>query len=123
MPAQGKEDKKREKRISTEILVDAYDEAERSLSWYYYLEGKLRCPFAAQCGEARSISPLEKGEKVKVTGMPPEAECEHEMFVEISWKKRKLAVPLSQLEVLKADEETTEAVDDWHYWNNRGYQF
>jgi hypothetical protein len=33
-----KTDKVREKRISTEILVDAYDSAERAMGWYYYLD-------------------------------------------------------------------------------------
>jgi len=41
---------------------------------------------------------LRIGEAVKVAGMAPENECEHEMFVLISWKRRTLAVPLSQLE-------------------------
>ncbi len=31
----------RERRIAMEIVVDAYDEQERALGWYYYLEDKL----------------------------------------------------------------------------------
>jgi hypothetical protein len=118
-----KEDKALEKKISMEIMVDCYDEHERALSWYYHLEEHLHFPFMAKCIKARPISPLEKGEEVEVLGMPKEAECEHEMFVEIKWNKRKLAVPLSQLEVMEGDEETIEAADDWHYWVKRGYQF
>jgi hypothetical protein len=34
-------DKAREERITMEIIVDAYDEAERALGWYYYLEQQL----------------------------------------------------------------------------------
>jgi hypothetical protein len=34
-----------------------------------------------------------------------------------------LAVPLSQLEVVDADDETREAVEDWLYWTKKGYQF
>jgi hypothetical protein len=34
-----------------------------------------------------------------------------------------VAVPLSQLTALDADESTTEAIDDWHYWVAQGYQF
>ena len=49
-------------------------------------------------------------------------ESEHEMFVEIGWKSRKLAVPLSQLEGIEVDEETKQAIEDWHYWVNRGYE-
>ncbi len=118
-----KEDEIREDRILMEIVVDAYNEEERSLGWYYYLEDKLRFPFKAKCIATRKTSPLLIGEEVEVTKMAPETECEHDMFVMISWQKRSLAVPLRQLKVSKADEQTLEAVADWHYWVKRGYEF
>ena len=120
---QTKENKVREERITMEIVVDAYDETERAMGWYYYLEEKLQFPFTAKCVKVRSVSPLEKGDEVEVRGMAPESECEHEMFVEIRREKRNLAVPLSQLQATDGDEETKEAVADWHYWVSRGYQF
>ena len=55
--------------------------------------------------------------------MPSEDECENEMFVTIKWQKRTLAVPLSQLEGIEVDQETTEGIEDWHYWIGRGYEF
>lgn len=61
--------------------------------------------------------PLKVGDEVEIIGMPPEEECEHEMFVLMRWDRDDLAVPLSQLEVLDADEETREAVEDWLYWS------
>lgn len=118
-----KEDPVREERIAMEAVVDAHDEGERALGWYYYVQNKLGVPFAARCVEVRSVSPLEAGEEVQVVGMPPEEECERELFVEIQWKQRKLAVPLSQLAVVKANAETKEAVTDWHYWVKQGYRF
>jgi calcium binding protein len=118
-----KEDGVREDRIIMEIVVDAYNEEERSLGWYYYLEDKLRFPFKANCIATRKTSPLLIGEEVEVTKMAPETECEHDMSVMISWQKRSLAVPLSQLKVSKADKQTLQAVADWHYWVKRGYQF
>jgi hypothetical protein len=45
------------------------------------------------------------------------------MFVSIPWGKRTLAVPLSQLKVVEADEDTSEAVEDWQYGVGRGYFF
>ena len=62
-------------------------------------------------------------DEVKVISMPPEEECEREMFVMIRWERASLAVPLSQLEVIHADDQTREAVEDWHYWVSMGYQF
>ena len=118
-----KEDKARENRIIMEVVVDAYDEEERAMGWYYYLDETLNFPFKAKCIEKRAISPLVEGEQVEVTGMPPEEECLREMFVNVEWQDRTLAVPLAQLEPIKPDPETKEAVADWHYWVARGYLF
>ena len=117
------EDTEREYRIENEIVVDAYDETERAMGWHCYLDEKLHFPFKAKCIEVRKISPLRKNEEVKVCGMAPQDDCMHEIFVEIKWQDRNLAVPLSQLFPVNADEETTEAVEDWHYWTARGHQF
>jgi Calcium binding len=116
-------DEAREHRIVMEIVVDAYDEQERAIGWYYYLEGKLTFPFRARCAARRSISPLKVGDEVEVIGMAPVEECEHEMFVEMRWDEEGLAVPLSQLKVIAADDQTREAVEDWLYWSKKGYQF
>ncbi len=118
-----KTEKSREERIDEEIIVDCYGEAERAMGWYYYLEDRLEFPFTAKCIAARSISPLKTGEEVEVVGMAPEDECEREMFVTIRWEKRKFGAPLSQLEGIKANRETKEAVEDWRYWVARGYKF
>lgn len=95
-------DEVREERITMEIVVDAYGEDERAMGWYCYLEEKLSVPFRARCVEEREVSPLSVGDEVEVVGMPPERECQREMFVSIRWGERRLAVPLAQLEVVKA---------------------
>ena len=118
-----KEDKIREDRILMEIVVDAYNEGERALGWYYYLEEKLSFPFKAKCMVTRKTSPLVIGEEVEVAKMAPEIECEHEMFVMIRWQKRSLAVPLDQLNPSGVDQQTLQAAADWHYWVKRGYKF
>jgi hypothetical protein len=119
------EDQDREERITNEIVVDAYDSAERAMGWYYYLEEKLQFPFTARCIKARPISPLKVGDEVEVIGMAPEDECEHEMFVMIRWDRKKgLGVPLAQLKPGgDADEATRQAVEDWLYWTKMGHEF
>jgi len=117
-----KEDKAREYRIAMEAIVDAYGPEEQAIGWYYYLEGRIHFPFEARCIQVRHISPLRKDDKVTVVRMAPEDECMHEMFVEVQWQGRAFGVPLAQLQPLDVDEETEEAVDDWHYWVARGYQ-
>ena len=55
--------------------------------------------------------------------MAPEEECGHEMFVKMRWERKGLAVPLAQLKpVGKADQETRQAIEDWHYWIAQGYE-
>jgi hypothetical protein len=116
-------DEAREDRISMEITVDAYGPEEQAMGWYYYLEDTLSFPFRARCIAERRTSPLGVGEEVDVTQMLPEDECLHEMFVEIRWAGRTLGAPLAQLAALDADEQTQEAIGDWHYWVARGYEF
>ncbi len=119
-----KRDEEREDRITMEAVVDAYNEAERALGWYYYLEDRLRFPFEAVCIAKRAISPLRLKDKVEVIGMPDEDECMREMFVTIRRAKDDLAVPLAQLKPARdTDEGTTRAVEDWHYWVKMGYEF
>jgi len=117
------EDSEREERIQNEATVDAHDPEEQAMGWYYYLDDKLECPFTAECRAKRSISPLEPGEHVRVVGMAPAEECEKEMFAMVEWQGRTFAVPLSQLSPTDVTEDTAEAVEDWHYWAERGYQF
>ena len=113
----------RERRIVDEVVVDAYDSVERAMSWYYYLEGKLRMPFAASCKIKRPSSPLKLGEPVKVVGLASEDECMSEVLVVVTRSKTKLAVPLGQLTCDSGDEHTCQAVEDWRYWLARGYVF
>ena len=116
-------DEAREYRIEMEIVVDAYGPEERASGWYCYLDDTLTFPFLTTCIAKRATSPLKVGDEVEVTGMAPEEECEREMFVTRRWEREGLAVPLSQLKVVHADDETREAVEDWHYWVNIGYEF
>ncbi len=115
-------DEEREQRITMEIIVDAYSPEEQALGWYYSLEDRLGFPFAARCVAERVVSPLRVGEQVSVVGMAPEEECEHDMLVLIRWEGRRLAVPLSQLEPVDVDEQTRQAIEDWHYWIRQGYE-
>ena len=121
--AKPKRDRLREERIHNEVIVDAYGPEEQALGWYYFLEDKLRFPFPARCISAIVVSPLRKGETVEVLRMAPEDACAGDMLVLIRWQGRNVAVPLSQLVAIDADESTIEAIGDWHYWLAQGYCF
>jgi hypothetical protein len=116
-------DKIREDRIHNEAIVDAYGSEEKAMSWYYYLENKIRFPFQAKCIDANLASPIKKGETVEVRRLAPEDACSTDMLVLIRWQDRNMAAPLSQLAPVDPDESTAEAIGDWHYWVARGYLF
>ncbi|MFK0572229.1 calcium-binding protein [Endozoicomonas sp.] len=119
------EDPEREHRIDYEIVVDCYDELERSTGWYCYLEDRLAFPFAAECCQALTASPLKTGERVMVTGMADQDYCTATMLVQVRWQGHSLAVPLSQLEAGgdEVNEDTVEAMGDWHYWIEQAFCF
>ena len=121
--AKPKRDTVREERIQEEIIVDAYGPEEQAMGWYYYLEDKIHFPFQAKCIASKVISPLQKGESVEVSGLAPEDDCSSDMLVQIRWQGRTMAVPLSQLTAIDPDEQTREAIKDWHYWVAQGYTF
>lgn len=119
-----KEEPAREERITMEIVVDAYGPEERAMGWYYYLNDELSFPFPAVCTQLLATSILQEGDRVSVTGMPSTDVCQSDMFVNIDWQGRVLAVPLAQLKPTdEADEFTHQVVEDWHYWLARGHAF
>jgi len=121
--AQGSEDDDDfDQRLSFEIIPDAHDAEEQSLGWFNYLEEHLQFPFQAECVAERATSPLRVGEHVNVVGLPSEDVCKHEMFVNIRWQDRSLAVPLTQLTGVHVDDEAEQAIQDWHTWVDRGYE-
>jgi calcium binding protein len=115
-------DEIREQRIDMEAIVDAYGSSERAMGWYYYIDRKMKVPFKARCRFARPISVLKVKGEVDVLGMAPEEESESEMFVWVGRAGERIAVPLAQLRPLSKDQETQEAIDDWLYWVDRGYE-
>jgi hypothetical protein len=121
--AKPKRDPVREERIHEEIIVDAYGPEEQAMGWYYYLEDKIHFPFQAKCIASKVTSPLQKGESVEVSALAPEDTCSSDMLVQIRCQGRATAVPLSQLTAIDPDEQTREAIKDWHYWVAQGYCF
>jgi len=116
-------DKDREERIYMEAVVDAYGPEERAMGWYYYLDDKITFPFSAECIAPDKRTPLIPGERVMVLKMSGEDFCEHDMFVDTSFKGKLLAIPLAQILPVKGGNDTDEAVRDWHYWKAQGYLF
>lgn len=121
-------DENRENRIETEIIVDTdNDKEERAMGWYYYLDDTLNVPFMAKLKKkSRKTGTIEE-KQVEVLGMAPDDDCLKDMYVEVVYPDGKdedvFSAKLSEIEAIDADDETTEAIADWHYWLARGYKF
>ena len=55
--------------------------------------------------------------------MAPEDDCMSEIMVTVKTGRSKLAMPLEQVECESTNEDTRQAVSDWHYWRARGYEY
>jgi hypothetical protein len=66
-----------------DIVVDAYDAGERVMWWHCYLDDAMKPPFNARMIAKHPISPLDKGEEVKVLGIAPAKVCLSGMFAAI----------------------------------------
>ena len=117
-------DSVREERIYMEIVVDAYGPEEKAESWCHYLDDVMTFPFKAECIVVDKRSPLHPGEQVEVLNLHYIDDYSNlDIYVEILWNNRQFGVPLSQIKPIDVDEETEEAIADWHYWKKRGYLF
>jgi len=112
-------DEEREEPIQMEIIVGAYHQDEQAMGWHIYLEETMDFPFDARCIEQQEVSPLKKGETVRVIGKPSSEPSLSQQFVTIDWMDREFGVPMSQLEPVEASDDTEQAISDWHYWLDR----
>ena len=120
-----REESEREDRILFNVVVDAYNEEERAMGWYYYLQDQMQFPFNATCTKACATSTLRVGESMQVVDMADTDDCMAESMVLIAQDGDLLAVPLMHIQCVpeNASEQTIQAIEDWHYWVARGYQF
>ncbi len=110
-------DDEREQRIINQIIVDTYTGEEERMGWYCYLEDHLNMPFVA----------VWDGENVEVVAMSDDEKCQEEMKVDVRYTEGQnqdiFPVSLSEIDPVDVDEDTTEAIADWKYWVERGYDF
>ena len=119
--------KERRHRIDYEIIVDCYDEYEQAMGWIIYLKENLKTPFKARYVENPQIPDVQPGkiiEVIELVNQEDDEELEHfEAMVEIREGNNVCEIPLSEVEAIDTDQDTKQAVEDWHYWMGRGYQF
>jgi hypothetical protein len=116
-------DEQRERRIA-QLLAGADDEHQRISGWYCYLEEQVGFPFQAACTRKTAGFVLRMLEQVEVIDLADVDSWEDQVLVTLGGVRDGLDVPLAQLTPLETtDAGTKQAVADWHYWVQRGYQF
>ena len=109
-------DEERKNRIYFEIIVDAHNEEEQKMGWFYYMQDSLNFPFQAEVPIKKR-----KGEKViqkvEVLELTSDEDFGSDMKVEVSYNEDIFEVPLLSLTNIVADESTVQAIEDWKYWN------
>lgn len=113
------EEPQREERIDYEIVVDAYDEEERRMGWYYYLQDNLNFPFSAKWLKGKNP----EGRDVTVIDLSSIDDYSHDMFVEVEYEEDQYSARLKDIQPLDVNEATQTAIEDWKYWLERGYEF
>ena len=119
-------DPSREQRIDYEIVVDAYDEAERAMGWYCLLQDKISFPFLAKWKKTNKKTGAISEKEVEVIDMASADDCESSMYVEVAYigeKDDTFTAKLSDIEAINPDADSEEAIADWKYWVDMGYGF
>jgi hypothetical protein len=114
----GERDAEREERIMDEAIVDAHDDEEVFVSWYYYLQDILEFPFQAY---VRVENPKQVHMRTLVTVLEMSAMelCSIRSIWFVAQVKNSswyFNIPASDITEVQAGEETVQALADWKYW-------
>lgn len=111
----------RENRLASFLADAPPGSPEAQEAWVAFLERTLRFPFTGQCRFEWEVNHLTQGDIVSVTGLARNEPRVGHVFVRVMNGQRSIPIPLFQLAPFLADPETKQAVEDWHYWVERGY--
>ena len=112
-------DKEREHRIIYEVIVDAYDDVEQAMSWYYHMAENLELPI-----KAKANLPLRGGKTeqkiVKIIEIDPKSEEGRAIRLGITegTSQRVQYISPEMLESVDTSDENLEILNDWLYWHN-----
>lgn len=116
-------DTNHQKRIDYEIIVDCYDDYEQVMGWCTYLEDNIQLPFQAKYVKNLGITSLMLGTIVEVIAIDIDEEVEYinefEVMIEAKFKNKVYSLPLSAIKAVHSDQETKQAIMDWHYWEKK----
>ena len=112
-------DEEREHRILYEVIVDAYDDEEQAMGWYYYMAENLAFPIKAKVEMPMRGGKLEVKD-INIVEIDPKSEEGRAIRLGIVEGKSERVQYLSPEHIvsLKTSDENLEIINDWLYWHD-----
>ena len=110
------EDEEREHRILYDIVVDAYDEYEQNMGWYYYFEENLNFPIPI-IAKLRNRKGFEKTH-VEIVSITSEGNAPIRLGICESNSDRIISIKLEDVISANTTDENLQILNDWLYWHD-----
>jgi Calcium binding len=108
--------------IDFDIVVDAKDDEDIYMGWYYFMVETLEFPFKAIAIIKKRNGTTEE-RTVEVVEDATDAErfkCQA-YYVNVDYEGVLMKVEIADLKPINASEETLKAITVWKYWKDKGY--
>ena len=105
----------RKNRIHNEIIVDAYDDGEVNMSWFYYFNDYLTFPISAVAKLKRRNGKYENAE-IQIVEIASDTEQELMFGFVLTMKGYVFPISLKDIVRVETSEENLEMLNDWLYW-------
>lgn len=109
-------DEEREHRIIYEVIVDAYDDEEQAMGWYYYMAENLVFPIKAKANLPLRGGKIEQ-KAVEIVEIDPKGRAIRLGITEGTSQRVQYISP-EMLESIDTSDENLEILNDWLYWHD-----
>ena len=108
--------------IDYEVVVDAYDDSEVYMGWYYFMSERLKFPFKAVATIKKRNGSTEEStvEVVEDATDGDRFKCQA-YYVNVDYEGVMMKVEVGDLKPINASEETLKAITVWQYGKENGY--
>jgi Calcium binding len=108
--------------IGEEITVDAKDDEDIFMGWYYFMAETLEFPFKATATIRKRDGTTEEHtvDVVEDATDGGRFRCQA-YYVNVDYQGVLMKVEIADLQPINASEETLKAITVWKYWHAKGY--
>lgn len=108
--------------IEEEIIVDAYDDDEVNMGWYYFIAEGLSFPFQAMAKIKKRDGSTEEYVGTVVEDATDEERFRGETFyVHIDYKGTLMKIEIRDLTIVDATTENHKVIEIWKFWLDGKY--